>query len=187
MKRHWLFFLACAVLLPAVLAGGTYFVADTMKRQADNAGDPAIEAMAQPHELVLARTYLCGLKDEERKPLKGESLEQVLSAYTGWEIISAEAGKLILQKRENDISPTCKANGYFGLSPDGVLTLFNGLPAEQDVIQTFYQINTKRMEAGLPKEDIELLQKGIRVRDLAEYNSVLSTYGEFQAAEPEEH
>jgi forespore regulator of the sigma-K checkpoint len=187
MKRHWLFFLTFAVLLSASLAGGTYFVADTMNRQAEHAEEPAMEAMAKPYELVLSRTYLCGLKDEERKQLKGESLQQELSAYSGWEIISAEAGRLVLLKRENDIAPTCKANGYFGLSPDGVLTLFNGLPAEQDVIQTFYQINTKRMEASLPKEEIELLHRGIRVRDLAEYNSVLSTYGEFQAAEPEEH
>lgn len=187
MKRHWLFFWTGAVLLPAALAGGAYFVADTISSQADSAKDQAIEAMANPHELVLSRTYLCGIEDEQRIPLKGESLEQVLSAYSGWEIISAEAGRLMLQKRENDIAPTCKANGYFGLSKDGVLTLFNGLPAEQEVIQTFYQINTQRMEASLPKEDVELLHQGIRVRDLAEYNSVLSTYGEFQSAEPEEH
>lgn len=148
---------------------------------------PTVEALARPYELVLAHTYLCGLKDEEKKELKDVSLEQALTNYAGWEIISAERNKLILLKRENDIAPACKANGYFGLSAEGVLTLFNGLPVEQDVIQAFYQINTKRMETSLPKEDIESLRKGIRVRDLAEYNSVLSTYGEFQSEVSEAH
>ncbi|NGQ94277.1 BofC protein [Brevibacillus sp. SYP-B805] len=149
----------------------------------------AVEAMAKPDELVLARTYLCGVKDEEHIRLTNEPLEQVLSKYKGWEIISSEQGKLILLKRENDIAPACKANGYFGLSADGVLTLFNGVPGEQKVIQTFYQIDTAKMEAALPKEEVELLKKGIRVRDLSEYNSVLSTFSEFQTDEtmPEGH
>jgi forespore regulator of the sigma-K checkpoint len=143
-------------------------------------GDDAVEVTAQPFELVLARTYLCGMKEEERKPVPAEKLAQLLTEYNGWEIISADASKVILLKRENDISPSCKANGYFGLSGEGVLTLFNGLPSGQEVIQTFYQIDTAKMEASLPKEVVESLKKGIRVKDLAEYNSVLSTYEEFQ-------
>jgi forespore regulator of the sigma-K checkpoint len=121
--------------------------------------------------------------------LTHESFEKALSAYKGWEIIASEEGKLILLKRENDIAPSCKENGYFGLSQDGVLTLFNGVPGEKQVIQSFYQINRAKMEASLPAEEIALLQNGIRVRDLSEYNSVLSTYSEFQeeAAMAESH
>lgn len=192
MKRDWLFFLTGTIALAAAALGAAIYGASRNAEEptasfAYRSSQPAVEAMARPYELVLAHTYLCGLKDEVRKELKDVSLEQALTQYSGWEIISAQKGKLILLKRENDIAPACKANGYFGLSADGMLTLFNGLPAEQDVIQTFYQINTKRMEARLPKEEIELLHKGIRVRDLAEYNSVLSTYGEFQSGVSEAH
>ncbi|UFJ39029.1 intercompartmental signaling factor BofC [Brevibacillus humidisoli] len=147
--------------------------------QAEN-GDQAEPALANPLELVLRRTYLCGVKTEEQKELTGETMEQVLAKHRGWEIVSVASEQVILHKMENDIAPSCKENGYFGLSEDGVLTLFNGLPSEQKVIQTFYPINTERMEVSLPKEEVELLKQGIRVRDLAEYNSILSTYGDFQ-------
>ncbi|HZG17468.1 MAG TPA: BofC C-terminal domain-containing protein [Candidatus Bathyarchaeia archaeon] len=186
MKRHRGFFLSWAVLLIGIITGGTYWIANMVSE--GNGALPvigetyrsAVETIGKPHELVLARSYLCGVKEEERIVLGKESFEQTLSGYKGWEIIASEEGKLILLKRENDIAPSCKENGYFGLSPDGVLTLFNGVPSEQNVIQSFYQINRAKMEATLPKEEITLLQKGIRVRDLSEYNSVLSTFSEFQ-------
>ncbi|MGN7468466.1 BofC C-terminal domain-containing protein [Brevibacillus sp. SAFN-007a] len=134
----------------------------------------------KPYEMVLARSYLCGVRDEERQPIAAGHLPEVIGDYKGWEIVAAGPSQMILMKREQDISPACKANGHFGLSADGMLTLFHGVPAEQDVIQTFYRINTAKMEASLPKEELESLKRGIRIRNLAEYNSVLSTYGEFQ-------
>jgi forespore regulator of the sigma-K checkpoint len=183
MRRRWRFtWTWCAVLVAMLLAAA--FLNNGKdggkSRLAFDTVDPAMEVSAQPYELVLARTYLCGVKDEEHKPVSRDKLAQMMTEYNGWEIISADETKLILLKRENDIAPSCKANGYFGLSGEGVLTLFNGLPAEQNVVQTFYQINTAKMEASLPKEEVESLKKGIRVRDLAEYHSVLSTYEEFQ-------
>ncbi len=186
MRRHWLFSWKWGAVLLAVIVAGALLTDRTnnggsgQTRLAVDFGEEALEVSAESYELVLARTYLCGMKDEEHKPVSRDKLAQTLTHYNGWEIISSDASKLILHKRENDIAPSCKANGYFGLSGDGVLTLFNGLPAEQDVVQTFYQINTAKMEASLPKEEVESLKKGIRVRDLAEYNSVLSTYEEFQ-------
>lgn len=138
------------------------------------------QVWGKPYELVLARTYLCGVRDEEHKPVAGDRLAEMMAEYNGWEIISADSAKMILMKREHDIAPACKQNGHFGISADGILTLFNGLPSEQDVVQTFYRINTQKMEASLSKVEVEKLKQGIRVRDLAEYNSVLSTYGEFQ-------
>ncbi|WP_235615795.1 BofC C-terminal domain-containing protein [Brevibacillus reuszeri] len=107
-------------------------------------------------------------------------MAETMVDYKGWEIVSADSAKMILMKREQDISPRCKENGHFGISADGMLTLFHGVPAEQEVVQTFYRINTAKMEASLSKEEVENLKRGIRVRDLAEYNSILSTYGEFQ-------
>lgn len=143
----------------------------------------SVEVAGKPYKLVLARTYLCGVRDEEHKATSISHLADTMVDYKGWEIVSADSTKMILMKREQDIAPTCKENGHFGISADGMLTLFHGVPAEQEVVQTFYRINTAKMEASLSKEEVENLKRGIRVRDLAEYNSILSTYGEFQLSE----
>ncbi|CAM3494027.1 BofC C-terminal domain-containing protein [Brevibacillus invocatus] len=147
--------------------------------------DKSAIAMSKSYGLVLTRTYLCGVRDEEHKPVSLDRLPDVMVDYKGWEIVSADASKLILLKREHDLSPACKENGHFGINEDGMLTLFHGLPKEQEVVQAFYRINTAKMEASLSKEEVDNLKRGIRIRDLAEYNSVLSTYGEFQLSEEE--
>jgi len=181
MERRWRSKRMWGALAAVVLVAAAFLTnPDTDDTGLPTAADQVVEVAAHPFELVLARTYLCGMKDEERKPVSRDNLAHIMSEYNGWEIVSADEHRLILLKRENDISPSCKANGYFGLSSEGMLTLFHGLPAEQNVVQTFYQIDTTKMEASLPKEEVESLKKGIRVRDLAEYHSVLSTYEEFQ-------
>jgi forespore regulator of the sigma-K checkpoint len=175
-KRVWVLVSVCTLLLAGLMT--SYKLVKKMDNQEQV--KPAVEVIAHPVELILRRTYICGMKEEEKKQLTGSSLQQILARYAGWEIVSLEKEKLVLHKQVDDISPACKKNGYFGLTPEGILTLFYGLPKDNKVIQTFYQINTKRLEASLPPEEVALLKKGIRVRDLAEYNSILSTYGDFQ-------
>ncbi|MBO8163849.1 MAG: BofC C-terminal domain-containing protein [Brevibacillus sp.] len=194
MKRLFLMFSVGALLASGVIYAVTIDQRDSQKESAAGgkvaewaaaADSPAQPVLAKPVEVVLNRTYLCGVKTEEKRQLSGTSIEQVLADHTGWEIVSVTPDQVVLHKAENDIAPSCKENGYFGLSEDGMLTLFNGLPSEKKVVQTFYQINTERMEASLSSEEVELLKKGIRVRDLAEYNSILSTYGQFQTGPAE--
>ncbi|MEJ8545710.1 BofC C-terminal domain-containing protein [Brevibacillus borstelensis] len=183
MRRQWMIYMAWAAALAVGLAGGI-LLDNMMGKQQEgllflNKAD-SVGAMSNGYQVVLAKTYLCGVKSEEVSQIPRNELAETLASHNGWEIVSAEPDKLILFKRENDIAPQCKANGHFGISKDGMLTLFNGLPEEAEVVQTFYRINTEKMEARLSKEQVESLKKGIRVRDLAEYNSVLSTFGEFQ-------
>ncbi len=47
------------------------------------------------------------------------------------------------------------------------------------MIETFFQIDIESLETGLPEEPIRQLQRGIPVHDIAEFNSVLSTFSEF--------
>lgn len=185
MRSYKLVFLTLALLAAGMLGRSSTYLTDAIKglpsqEKLGQTEEKAVPVMGKPLEVVLNRTYLCGTKDEERVRVEAQTIEQLLSKYIGWEIVSVGADSVVLEKEENDISPECKEKGYFGLSPDNMLTLFNGLPGEQKVIQTFYQINTARLEASLPKEELDLLKKGIRVHDLAEYNSILSTYGEYQ-------
>lgn len=191
MKKKWMVYTSWAAamitgLLAGILLAGSDGKEPGMLSQLFAAGTgKTVEVMGKPYELVLARSYLCGVKDEEHRPVAPGHLADMMVEYRGWEIVSADQSKMILLKREQDIAPACKENGHFGLSADGMLTLFHGVPMQQDVVQTFYRIDTQKMEATLSKEEVENLKRGIRVRDLAEYNSVLSTYGEFQWSEEE--
>jgi len=184
-NRKWLVYASWTIALLTGLVAG-FFLADSgkdaggLRQWFTTASTRSVDAVGKPYKLVLARTYLCGVRDEEHKPTSLNHLAETMVDYKGWEIVSADSAKMILMKREQDISPRCKENGHFGISPDGMLTLFHGVPSEQEVVQTFYRINTAKMEASLSKEEVENLKHGIRVRDLAEYNSILSTYGEFQ-------
>lgn len=188
MKKKWMVYGSWVAALVTGLVGGIVLAGTDGKPWsplfAKESGE-SVEVMGKPYELVLARTYLCGVKNEEHKPVAEDRLAEMMVEYNGWEIVSADSAKIILMKREQDIAPECKENGHFGLGTDGMLTLFHGLPAEQNVVQTFYRINTQKMEANLSKEEVESLRRGIRVRDLAEYNSVLSTYSEYQLSENE--
>lgn len=178
----WAFALATGLVAGILLSHGSGNEAGGLT-QLLAGGKRSLETAGSSYELVLARSYLCGVRDEERKPVAISHLADAMADYKGWEIVTADTSKMILMRREQDISPECKENGHFGLSADGMLTLFHGVPADQEVVQTFYRINTAKMEANLPKEEVDSLRRGIRVRDLAEYNSVLSTYGEFQLSE----
>lgn len=176
----WTFALVAGLVAGIALAqGGGNEPAALTRLLAKGTGEAAGVA-GSSYELVLARSYLCGVRDEEHKPIASNHLADAMADYKGWEIVAADPSKMILLKREQDISPECKENGHFGLSAEGILTLFHGVPANQEVVQAFYRIDTAKMEASLSREEVESLKRGIRVRDLAEYNSVLSTYGEFQ-------
>lgn len=193
MKKKWMVYGSWAASLMTGVVIGIVLMAQPLAERtsawklipSDSTAGKAAETTGKSFSLVLTRSYLCGVRDEEHKPVPANLLADTMAAYKGWEIVSGDSNKLILLKREHDLSPACKENGHFGLSADGVLTLFHGLPQEQEVVQTFYRINTAKMEASMSKDEVENLKRGIRVRDLAEYHSVLSTYGEFQLMEDE--
>lgn len=68
---------------------------------------------------------------------------------------------------------------YFGLSAEGVLTIYQGPPDDDHVIQTFFRIDTERLKARMSADEVASLQKGIQVHDMEEYKSVLATYNQF--------
>lgn len=72
-------------------------------------------------------------------------------------------------------------NIYFGVDNQSILTLFEGLPYKGKVIRSFFQLDIEHMKSSLPPQAVRQLYDGIRVSDLAEYNSVLSTYSDFVA------
>lgn len=144
----------------------------------------AIEALNKNQwQVQLISEYLCGVQTEVKTFHSIEEMEEWVIQYKDqWDkVIKEGAGFKLLKKVPNDLSPVCKKDGYFGITEDHVLTIFEGPPAQNKVIQTFFRIDTERLESMLPMEELLTLKKGIRIHNVEEYRSVLSTYKQFAA------
>lgn len=135
----------------------------------------------QPTKLILQTMYLCGTETVTKEFPSVKAMEVWLAnQQDSWELKNKQNSEFtMVRKVEDDLSPMCKSEGYFGLSEEGVLTIFQGPPSSKQVIQTFFRLDTELLESKLPEDEVSYLKKGIRVNNVAEYFSILSTLGEF--------
>jgi forespore regulator of the sigma-K checkpoint len=133
--------------------------------------------------LILQTNYICGTEIGTKQFHQVRDMEEWLEAQDfSWTIQSkSDSEYSVTRDVENDLSPLCKKEGYFGLSEEGVLTMFQGPPTDNQVIQTFFRIDTQLLESKLPQEKMGSLIQGIRVHSVDEYLNVLSTFEEFAA------
>lgn len=66
------------------------------------------------------------------------------------------------------------------------MKLFKGPPVQEKVLKTFFQMDMGSLKSSLPESIWKELHEGIRVQDIEEYNSVLSTFSDY-AREAAEH
>ncbi len=130
-------------------------------------------------KVVLQRVYLDGELSEEVTNETILSMEDFWAAYDSWQLIDQSKERIVLQRKVDDISPLLKTNGYFGIDGDGVLSIFNGKPETKEVIQSFFQIDVKKLESR--KHD-ELIQ-GIRIHSKDQFLEVLKTYEAYSKTE----
>jgi forespore regulator of the sigma-K checkpoint len=123
-------------------------------------------------KIILQRAYLDGEMSEEGVLETIWSMEDFWAKYDDWQLIDMEQNKAVFRQDIDDISPLLKANGYFGLSDEGVLTIFNGRPDGSNIIQSFFQIDLGRLESF--KRD--QLKKGIPIKNKQCYEEVLETF-----------
>lgn len=133
--------------------------------------------------LVLITHYVIGSDTIETKVQEVNSLEDLSANYPEFQIYKFNEEEIILERTVEDLAPELKEGSYFSLDPDGYLTLYHDNKTETRIIETFFRIDIEKMETGLPKEPVEQLFKGIPIQDLAEYNSVLSTFSEYSLEE----
>ncbi|KAI7249688.1 hypothetical protein KC345_g11726 [Hortaea werneckii] len=128
----------------------------------------------------LKTIYVAG---EEVMTLSGKrtpaQLKELIAQHAGWSGWLSREGDLWLEQRVNDLSPLTKKQAYFGVDEQGNLTLFKGPPASEKVMKTFFQMDMGSMKSSLPEGIWEQLHQGIRVQDMEEYNSVLSTFSDY--------
>ncbi|MCD8509223.1 MAG: intercompartmental signaling factor BofC [Bacillus sp. (in: Bacteria)] len=126
-------------------------------------------------EVILQRHYLDGEVSEETVLETIWSMEDFWAYYEDWQLVDQSQEKIIFKKDMNDISPLLKVNGYFGLSEDGTLNIYNGKPTENEVIQSFFQVNTSRLKSQIHRELLE----GIPVTTKDNYLQVLQMFEEY--------
>jgi forespore regulator of the sigma-K checkpoint len=130
-------------------------------------------------KVVLQRVYLDGELSEEVTNETILSMEDFWATYDGWQLIDQNEERVVFQRSIDDISPLLKTNGYFGIDDDGTLSIFNGKPETNEVIQSFFQIDVKKLESR--KHD-ELIQ-GIRIQSRDQYLEVLKTLEAYSKTE----
>ncbi|MDL4841641.1 BofC C-terminal domain-containing protein [Aquibacillus rhizosphaerae] len=175
MKKHILFLVLSISVVVIGLGVSTYVQADNQLIRVD-ADDKNGESSQQDQlvlEVTLQKQYLDGKIVEETHEEKITAMEDFWSYYHGWQVMNQEQGKIVFKKQIDDISPYLKENGYFGLSND-ILTIFEGKPDHEQVIQSFYQIDTSELESYQAKE----LQDGIKIDSKEVYDYVLEAFRE---------
>ena len=98
-------------------------------------------------------------------------MENFWTKYDEWQFIGVKNEKLVFRKEMDDISPLLKANGYFGVTDEGILTIFNGKPYKSNIIQSFFQIDVGKLESHKRLE----LKEGIPIKNKDQYVEVLET------------
>lgn len=126
-------------------------------------------------KVILQTIYFDGEVSEEIVFKDGLTDAEIQAEFKKYKLINQSDKELVFQKYSNDISPLLKANGYFGITEDGTLSIFNGKPTESDVIQSFFHIDVQMLEA---KKHHDLVE-GIRVKDKKQYESVLETFAPY--------
>lgn len=147
---------------------------DTVELQTVLASDERSFEVSGPLTVtvILERVFLDGEVSEEIKEETIWSMEDFWSEYSTWQLVDQDEEQVVFQKQIDDISPLLKANGYFGINEDYILTIFNGKPESDKVIQSFFQIDVKKLESRQHEE----LKKGIPIQSRNKYVEVLEVF-----------
>lgn len=140
-----------------------------------------IDSKVEAHNVVqqetittisLIRNFLDGECSIESLSNEIGNLNEIKEVYPNWDLIEIKEGTIYLQKYIDDISPLLKANGYFGITTEGVLSIYNGEPKQKQLIQSFFQIDIEKLES----KSIEELTKGIPIQTKEHYVQVIESF-----------
>lgn len=167
------------LLLIGVIA--VVFMVNMTETVAIQEAEPEVFEVMSPQKInvILERVYLDGEKSEERVQETILSMEDFWAFYQDWDLIDQNKNEMIFRKEVKDISPLLKINGYFGITDDGVLSIYEGTPNQEKVIQSFFRLDTSKLKSKQHSD----LEKGIPVQNLKNYEEVLQVLGQYKAAQ----
>ncbi|WP_017755936.1 intercompartmental signaling factor BofC [Calidifontibacillus oryziterrae] len=130
-------------------------------------------------DVILQRHYLDGEVSEEIVKETIWSMEDFWGQYHDWQLVDQQEGQMVFKQNVDDISPLLKADGYFGISKDGILTIYKGKPESEEVIQSFFQIDVSKLESRQQEE----LKQGIPVVSKDHYQKVIQSFKSLSTSE----
>ncbi|USB34274.1 BofC C-terminal domain-containing protein [Paenibacillus sp. YPG26] len=139
----------------------------------------AINDIDRVRTVHLNKIYTCGEESQVLGNLNGKEIADLQNKHPDWTGHVDREGHVWFDHHIRDLSDICKRSGYIGLDSKGNLSLFEGPPKDEKVMRTFFQLDIESMESALPKEVVYQLKQGIRIEDVEEYNSVLSTFSDY--------
>jgi forespore regulator of the sigma-K checkpoint len=147
--------------------------------QIETEAEPVDAAVMGPQtiDVILERVYLDGETSQERIQETIWSTEDFWAFYEEWLLVDSNESEMIFRKEIDDISPLLKMNGYFGITEEGILSIYEGEPTKDRVIQSFFQLDTSKLKS---QQHLDLM-KGIPVQDLKNYEEVLSVFGQYKS------
>lgn len=143
----------------------------------------AIKKADQVRRVHLNKLYTCGEESQVLGEMKGKEIAELQNKHPDWTGHVDAAGDVWFEHHIADLSDICKRSGYIGLDAKGNLSLFEGPPKDEKVMRTFFQLDIESMESALPEDVVNQIKQGIRIQDVEEYNSVLSTFSDYAAAD----
>ncbi|TCZ75124.1 hypothetical protein E0485_18415 [Paenibacillus albiflavus] len=138
--------------------------------------------LKQSKEVVIQKTFVCGEELQRIGTRTPGEIAKLVKEHPAWRLSIQGEDQVYLTEHIQDLSASCKEAAYFGVDESGVLSLFDGIPMQNKVIQSFFQLNIPYLKSALPPETVAQLFAGIRVTDIDEYNSVLSTFADYARA-----
>ncbi|SFC53706.1 forespore regulator of the sigma-K checkpoint [Bacillus sp. OV322] len=160
------------VMIIGISASGALAAGAEKPSHSEKETTPVIKEPLE-RKVILKRHYLDGEVSEETVTETILSMEDFWAKYEDWQLVDQNSDEMVFKKQENDISPLMKVNGFFGISEDGTLSIFNGRPDNHPIIiHSFFQIDLGRLDSYKQKE----LLKGIPIMNKDHYEEVIEAY-----------
>lgn len=130
-------------------------------------------------KVVVNKNYICGQEKRVIGQMRSNQIIELLHNNPTWSGHFDHNGEVMLVESISDLSPVCKQKAYMSMDGAGNLTLYEGPPQKEKVLKTFFQLDINSMESALPEGVLKQLYDGIRIQDIDEYNSVISTFSDY--------
>ncbi|MGI8316019.1 BofC C-terminal domain-containing protein [Halobacillus mangrovi] len=135
-----------------------------------------VSTLVKPEPLkltvILKEHYMDGVIETTKKEETIWSMVDFWAQYEGWTVENQQLDQVVFKREVKDISPLTKQQGYFGLTEDGELAVFQGDPEDGKVIEAFKPIPVKPLESRRKTE----LKSGIKIKDYDHFEQVLKQY-----------
>ncbi|RBW70417.1 intercompartmental signaling factor BofC [Bacillus taeanensis] len=178
INRSSLVLFICFTLIGGLYVLGFQFIEGAnAKKSSENLSEEVFQITGPKTINVHLRTaYLDGEIIEEVVQETIWAMEDFWASYDDWQLIDQNEEQVIFQKEVPSISPLSKANGYFGISSENILTMYDGKPSGKREIKKFFQLDLKKLEANYE----EALSKGIDIKSTDHYQDVLNKMSNYE-------